>query len=97
MMYDNLPGGDILEQGLRSLDDGRVDENSLLLMIGAHRLRLCGINIKPPPIGSAFPEDALHQLLAGKHGNDAYRVYNSLTRRLVSLENAMENLVASRK
>ena len=37
-MYENLPGGDILENGLQSLTQGRVDEYSLLLMIGAWRL-----------------------------------------------------------
>jgi len=90
-MYENLPGGDILENGLRSLNQGHVDENSLLVMIGAWRLGRCGINIKPLPLDAAFPENALHHLLAKKYGRDAYRMYNSLTRRLVSLENALEH------
>ncbi len=90
-MYESLPGGDILENGLRSLNQGRIDENSLLVMIGAWRLGRCGINIRPLPIDTAFPEDALYHLLAKKYGRDAYRRYNSLTRRLVSLENALEH------
>ena len=90
-MYENLPGGDILDNGLRSLSQGRVDENSLLVMIGAWRLGRCGITIKPLPIDAAFPENALHRLLSGKYGPAAYRMYNSLTRRLVSLENALEH------
>jgi len=90
-MYENLPGGDILENGLRSLNQGRVDENSLLVMIGAWRLGRCGINVTQLPLDTAFPEKALHNLLAKKYGRDAYRMYNSLTRRLVSLENALEH------
>jgi hypothetical protein len=91
-MYENFPGGDILENGLRSLGQGRVDENSLLVMIGAWRLGRCGINIQPLPTGTTFPEDAFYRLLSRKYGPDAYRMYNSLMRRLVSLESAMEQL-----
>jgi hypothetical protein len=91
-VYENLPGGDILEQGLRSMGKGLVDENSLLLLIGAYRLRQCGVDIRPLEIAAGFPEDELYQLLISKYGSDAYRMYNSLTRRLVSLENALENL-----
>ena len=91
-MYDNLPGGDILERGLRSMRDGQVDENSLLLLIGAYRLGRCGISITPLDIGTMFPEDKLYELLARKHGTQAYGIYNSLTRRLASLQNAIENL-----
>jgi len=91
-MYENLPGGDILENGLRSISQGRVDENSLLVMIGAWRLGRCGIPIKPLPLDSPFPENALYRLLTRKYGPGAYRMYNSLTRRLVSLENALEHL-----
>jgi hypothetical protein len=91
-MYENLPGGDILENGLRSLSQGRVDENSLLVTIGAWRLGRCGIKIQPLATDARFPEDAFYRLLVSKHGRDAYRIYNSLMRRLVSLERAMERL-----
>ena len=91
-MYENLPGGEILDDGLRSMSQGQVDENSLLLLIGAYRLERCGISISPLSIGRAFPEDELYELLARKYGDEAYRIYKSLTRRLVSLENALENL-----
>lgn len=91
-MYENLPGGEILDDGLRSMARGQVDENSLLLLIGAYRLGRCGISIAPLDLGQMLPEDRLYELLARKHGDDAYRIYKSLTRRLVSLENALENL-----
>ncbi len=94
-MYENLPGAEIIEHGLRSLSKGEVDENSLLLLIGAYRLGQCGINITPLDIGTKFPEDKLYELLTQKHGDQAYRMYNSLTRRLVSLENALAHLKAS--
>lgn len=94
-MYENLPGGEILEQGLRAMSKGEVDENSLLLLIGAYRLGRCGINITPLDVGALFPEDKLYELLTNKHGDEAYRVYKSLTRRLVSLENALESLRSS--
>lgn len=91
-MYENLPGGDILDRGLRSMSKGEVDENSLLLLIGAYRLRRCDIPITPLDLGDSFPEDKLYELLTNKHADQAYRVFKSLTRRLVSLENALESL-----
>lgn len=91
-MYENLPGGDILEQGLLALSMREVNENSLLLLMGAYRLGRCGIHITSLDVGTLFPEDTLYKLLTNKHGDQAYRMYRSLTRRLVSLENALESL-----
>ena len=96
-MYEHLPGGEILDQGLKAMDAGVVNEHSLLLQIAAQRLGRCGITIRSLDIAGAFPEDRLYELLVTRHGAEAYRMYNSLIRRLVSLENALENQACSRK
>lgn len=90
-MFEHLPGGDLLEAGLRDLRAGRITEAALLVLVGRRRLVRCGImvpSLDPPP---ALPEHALYDLLVDAHGReDGYRRYNSLMRRLVSLENALD-------
>jgi hypothetical protein len=88
--YQHLPGGEILERGLWAINNGIIDENSLLLTIGAYRLNRHGFNIVPLVDATAFPEDQLYALLVGKYKTDAYRHYQNLIRRLVSLENALD-------
>jgi hypothetical protein len=85
-----LPGEEILVKGLKDLEAGRVTEDALLLRIGAARLAVHGIRIPPRPVGSSFPEDELYELLSRKHGAEGYSRYNSLLRKLVSLENALD-------
>ena len=91
-MYEHLPGGEILDRGLKSLRQGVVDEDSLLLLIAAHRLGRCGTHIAELDTGAGFPENRLYDFLNQKYGSEAYRLYRSLTKQLTSLENAMENL-----
>jgi hypothetical protein len=91
-MYENLPGGDILDHDLEAMRSGVVNESSLLLLIAARRLGECGIKVAPLDIGGAFPEDRLYDLLVAQHGAQAYRLYRSLIRRLISLENAPDGI-----
>lgn len=93
-MYQHLPGGEILDKGFASLRKGIIDENSVLLLIGAHRLGRCGIVVPPLNIGPGLPERKLYDLLRASHGAEAYRLYNSLIRRLISLENALDAVSA---
>lgn len=89
-MHEHLPGGEILEPGLRDLRAGVRSVSALLVMIGAPRLARCGVQI---PVGlspSPLPEHELYELLVAEHGPEAYRLYRSFLRRLVSLENALE-------
>src|SRR5258708_3278534 len=89
-MYDHLPGGEILRNGLRDLQEGILSVDALLVLVAAPRLTRCGIRIPPISPPSAFPEHDLFRRLSFEHGPDAYRHYRSLLRRLVSLENALE-------
>lgn len=89
-MHENLPGGEILKDGLRDLERGIRSVSALLVMIAAPRLTRCGIRIPSTVFSSILPEHELYDLLAAEHGPEAYRLYGSLQRRLVSLENALE-------
>jgi hypothetical protein len=95
-MYDHLPGGEILEAGLRDLHAGSRSVAALLVLVAAPRLVRCGIVIPGLASGdsrSALPEHDLFRSLAATHGPEAYRHYRSLMRRLASLVQALENAV----
>ena len=89
-MYDHLPGGEILRNGLRDLQAGVRSIDALLVLVAAPRLTRCGIRIPQTGSPSELPEHDLFRRLSVDHGPEAYRHYRSLLRRLVSLENAME-------
>ena len=87
MDLSTLPGGDLIERGLRDLADSRETEESLLVLIGAPRLRLLGFDV---PAGAPSPEHRLYALLASQEPSMAYGRYNALIRRLVSFARAAE-------
>lgn len=82
-----LPGGDLIEQGLRDLREERESDASLLVQIGGPRLRRLGIDV---PISSGHPEHRLYERLAAAAPESAHSRYNALIRRLVSFERALE-------
>jgi hypothetical protein len=90
-MYDHLPGGEILRDGLRDLEAEVRSVNSLLLLIARPRLIRHGIPVPERVARPGLPEHELYQLLTVEHGPEAYRHYRSLLRRLVSLENALDS------
>lgn len=81
----NLPGAELIEQGLADLRNGNESAEALLVSIGAPRLRTVGVPV-PAPIPS--PEHKLYALLARERDNGAHSAYNALIRRLVSFERA---------
>jgi hypothetical protein len=86
-----LPGADLVEAGIRDLERGVESVESLLVSIGAPRLRRLGVlSVEPLP----EPEDRLYALLSERHGNAAHGRYNALIRRLVSFERAAGKLGA---
>lgn len=85
--FARYPGGDLVEQGLKDLQDGRETIYSLLVSIGAPRLRRLGFDIER---SVASPEHRLYALLAQEGPNSAHSRYNALIRRLVSFERALE-------
>jgi hypothetical protein len=85
--FDSLPGENLVRQGLDHLLRGELSTASLLVSIGAERLRRAGLDV-PPAIPDA--DHRLYRLLAESYGDDAHSQYNGLLRRLVSFEQALE-------
>ncbi len=82
------PGEDLIEQGIADLQKGLETVPSLLVSIGAPRLRSAGIDV--PPETFSTPEHRLYHLLSRDDPDGAHSKYNSLIRRLVSFERAAE-------
>jgi hypothetical protein len=80
-----LPGGDLVETGLRDLDGRIVSDESLLVSIGRPRLVLLGLDV---PEGFENPEHKLYGRLNDRLGDAAHARYTALVRRLVSFERA---------
>ena len=87
MQMENLPGGVLIRQGLDDLAAGRETDASLLVLIGAPRLRRLGFDIPDPP---PQVEHRLYERLRATHGDAAHSRYNALLRVLVSFERAAE-------
>jgi hypothetical protein len=85
---DALPGSDLIRQGLRDLASGTESIESLLVLVGAPRLRRLGFDVRSAE--AFFPEDRLYALLAAEDSDSAHSRYNALIRRLVSFERASE-------
>jgi hypothetical protein len=88
-----LPGDELVRQGIRDLERGVESPESLLVSIGAPRLRQLGLTL-PQPFDS--PEHRLYELLRREHGDAAHSRYNALVRRLVSFERAAGTAGATR-
>ena len=82
-----LPGADLVARGVADLARGVESEESLLVSVGAARLRALGI-----AIDRAFddPERRLFARLSAENPDSAHTRYNALIRRLVSFERAAE-------
>jgi hypothetical protein len=83
-----LPGGDLIEEGLRDLHAQRETVAALLVAIGSPRLRRLGIEL--PDNLPDDPEHRLYELLARDEPDSAHSRYNAFIRRLVSFERAAE-------
>ena len=84
---EELPGGDLIAQGLAELAQGRETVPALLVSIGAPRLRRIGLRVSRP---LPSPEIRLYDRLSRQSGDAAHTRYNALIRRLVSFERAAE-------
>ena len=81
-----LPGAEIIEKGLADLNAGRETIESLLVSIGAPKLRQLGISV--PTTTFTSPEHRLYERLRCEDSRSAHSRYNALIRRLVSFERA---------
>ena len=85
-----LPGEELVRKGLIDLDAGEVTVEACLVSIASPRLRRCGfLPVETPLVPDA--ELTLYALL-GKTEEDPYGRCNSLLRRLVSFEHALDRL-----
>ena len=87
MSWQVFPGGDLIERGLRDLEQDRESVYSLLVSIGAPRLRHL---VDLPAAPYSDPEHRLYELLAEEDPDSAHSRYNAFIRRLVSFERAAE-------
>ena len=88
MVNEALPGKEFIEKGIEDLSRGVESVASLLVSIGAPRLRRLGMAIPEMTIDS--PEHRLYELLGLSDPDSAHSRYNALVRRLVSFERAAE-------
>jgi hypothetical protein len=86
--YEALPGGDLIEKGLRDLENGLETAEALLVSIGAARLEAAGVPV--PARTLDHPERRLYEMLAREDQDSAHSRYNALLRKLVSFEDAVE-------
>ena len=80
-----LPGFELVRDGVRDLAARRESEAALLVSIAAPRLRLLGVRVPRP---ADHPEDRLYAALEARHGDAAHGAYNALIRRITSFTRA---------
>ncbi len=85
-----LPGEELIRKGLSDLERGEETVESLLVAIARPRLNKQGVGNDLVDKLADEPELRLYRMLRPVHGNNAHLQYNSLIRRLISFENALE-------
>ncbi len=83
----DLPGHELVSEGLEDLAAGRESESALLVAMAAPRLRTLGFDV--PVGGGVRPSHRLYELLAANEG--AHSRYNALVTRIVSFARAAEH------
>ncbi len=88
----DLPGSELILEGIADLRDGRETEAALLVEIAAPRLRALGLEV---PLERArhdgeSPEHRLYSLLAARTDGGAHSRYNALLARAASFCRAAE-------
>ena len=90
MAEPRLPGADLIERGLIDLARGVETPESLLVAIGAPRLRELGVLVPAAAALPPGPEHRLYDLLSRESVGRPHSEYNALVSRLVSYERALE-------
>ena len=80
--WAHLPGADLIYRGLQDLSRGEVSNESLLVEMGASRLRSLGFEVDVSR--RQLPEHELFLRLAAEDSGRAHSRYNALLRRLAS-------------
>ncbi len=87
----DLPGHELVSQGLDDLAAGRESESALVVAMAAPRLRALGIDV--PQGGGELPSHRLYELLT-ETDEGAHSRYNALVARIVSFARAAEHASA---
>jgi hypothetical protein len=85
----DLPGCDLVSEGLGDLVAGRESASALLVAMAAPRLRTLGFDV--PAGGGEQPSHRLYELLAAQSDRGAHSRYNALVARVVSFARAAEH------
>ena len=85
-----LPGEELVRKGVEDLQAGRITVEACLVSRASPRLRKRGL-FSPEATLVPDAELVLYRLL-GESEKDPYSRYNSLLRRLVSFEHALDHL-----
>lgn len=85
----DLPGHELVSEGLADLAAGRETEAALLVAMAAPRLRRLGLEV--PVGGGERPSHRLYELLCAQSGHGAHSRYNALVARVVSFARAAEH------
>ncbi len=92
----DLPGHELVSEGLADLAAGRESESALIVAMAAPRLRALGYDVPPCPSSwCERPSHRLYELLAEGEG-DPHSRYNALVRRMVRFAHAAEREASSR-
>jgi hypothetical protein len=84
-----LPGEDLVEQGLADLARGEISDASLLVLIAGPRLRRLGIPVPERCSEQPF-EHQLYERIEDRMGPAAHSYYNGLIRRMASYAGILE-------
>jgi len=84
----DLPGHELVSEGLADLAAGRESESALLVAMAAPRLRMLGLEV--PEGRWEHPSHRLYELLSQGDGG-AHSRYNALVARIVSFARAAEH------
>ena len=87
---DDLPGADLVLEGIQDLRSGRDTAAAALVRMAAPRLRAVGLDVPQAEYGSGRPGHRLYELLAGADPATAHGRYNALVERVVSFARAAE-------
>lgn len=91
VIADDLPGSELVRDGVADLAAGRVSEAAMLVAMAAPRLRALGIDV--PPTAERVPSHRLYDLISDA-GPGAHSRYNALVARMVSFARAAEHAAA---
>ena len=89
----DLPGAELLSDGLADLHSGLESESALVVEIAAPRLRALGFDVPQRPACAGedeTPEHRLYSLLAQRPDGGAHSYYNALLARIASFARAAE-------